>query len=373
MRVACFSPLPPRRSGIADFSAALLPHLAHHVELQVFVEDSAAPIEGLCVRPGRDYRPAEFDLTLYQIGNNPDHVFVYDAALAHPGVVVLHEFNLHHLIAEATIRRGDWDAYLQEAEYNGGSEALAYARRVRTLEAGPDYEGVAMNRRLLESSRAVMALNRFTADQVRRAGCAVPVGVIPHGAAVPEARRHEYRSRLGIDETTPLLGIFGFLKPYKRIAESLRAFQRLVRLEPRARMILAGEEHPDLPLRRLIASLGLDAHVRVLGYVPIEDFVEYIGAVDICISLRYPTAGESSGPLLRALGLGRAVLVSDVGSFTELPGDICLKVPVGEQEVDFIYEYLNLLVERPEIARAMGERARRWVLENCSWDRVACQ
>ncbi len=41
-----------------------------------------------------------------------------------------------------------------------------------------------------------------------------------------------YRHRLGLDETIPLIGIFGFLKPYKRIAESLRAFRRLVRLAP---------------------------------------------------------------------------------------------------------------------------------------------
>ena len=56
----------------------------------------------------------------------------------HPGVVVLHEANLHHLIADVTIRRGDWDAYLQEVERNGGPEALEYARRhVRTLAARP--------------------------------------------------------------------------------------------------------------------------------------------------------------------------------------------------------------------------------------------
>jgi SAM-dependent methyltransferase len=96
-----------------------------------------------------------------------------------------------------------------------------------------------------------------------------------------------------------------------------------------------------------------------------------MSAVDICISLRYPTAGESSGPLLRALGLGRPVLVSDIGSFAELPDDVCLKVPVDGSEIDFIFEYLNLLVSRPELARALGERARKYVKERCAWERVA--
>ena len=63
---------------------------------------------------------------------------------------------------------------------------------------------------------------------------------------------------------------------------------------------------------------------------------------------------------MRALGLGKAVIVSDVGSFSELPDDICLKVTVGPEEEDLIFEYLNVLVSRPDLARALGERARRW-------------
>src|SRR5262249_23409843 len=232
-------------------------------------------------------------------------------------------------------------------------------------------DNLPMNRRVLETSRALIVHSEFMAGQVRRAGGPLPIAVIPHGASMPEANPHAWRHKLGVDESTPLIGIFGFLKPYKRVAESLRAFQRLVRQEPRVRLILVGEEHPELPIRRLISSLGLESHARVLGYVPLEDFQQYIGAVDICLNLRYPTVGESSGSLLRALGLGRAVLVSQVGSFAELPDEICLKVPVDEHEVDFIFEYLNLLVTRPELARTMGETAKRYVAGYCSWDRVA--
>ena len=101
-------------------------------------------------------KPAAFDPSslrriLYQLGNNPHHVFAYEAALEHPGVVVLHEANLHHLIADVTIRRGDWDAYLQEVEISGGAEALEYAKRhVRTLERGPQYE-IPMLRTILDA------------------------------------------------------------------------------------------------------------------------------------------------------------------------------------------------------------------------------
>jgi glycosyltransferase involved in cell wall biosynthesis len=100
-----------------------------------------------------------------------------------------------------------------------------------------------MTRRLLEASRAVIVHSRHMACEVRKAGFRGPIVCIPHGAWIPDVDRLAYRQRLGLDETTPLIGVFGHLKPYKRIAESLRAFHRLLRLEPRAKMILGGEPH----------------------------------------------------------------------------------------------------------------------------------
>jgi len=359
MRVAFFSPLPPARSGIADYSQALIQSLKPLVELEVFSEASRA------------FDPSRFDIALYHLGNNVHHDFVYETALRHAGVVAMHESNLHHLMADLTIKRGDWDAYIRECEYHGGPQAAAYAARVRKLEVGPDYEGVPMTRRILEKARGLVVHSRYMREEMRAAGYAGPVAVIPHGAWIPEADRHAYRQRLGLDEITSLVGVFGYLKPYKRIAESLRAFRRLVRLVPNARMILVGEPHPEFPLEAMIGSMGLSANVRVLGFAPIEDFVGYLGACDIVLNLRYPTVGESSGTLLRSMGLGKAVMVSEVGSFQEFPDDVCLKVPVGPGEEDLIFEYLNLLVSRPDVAQALGARAKDYVARECNWAAVA--
>ena len=93
-------------------------------------------------------------------------------------------------------------------------------------------------------------------------------------------------------------------------------------------MILVGEPHPDFPLEAIIRSMGLSAHVRVLGFAPIEDFVGYMAACDIVLNLRYPTVGESSGTLLRALGLGKAVLVSERRLVSGVPGR-CLPEGAG--------------------------------------------
>src|SRR5947209_8476870 len=137
MRVAFFSPLPPARSGIADYSEALIESLKPLVDLEVFSS------------PERPFDPSRFDIALYHVGNNGFHAFVYETALRHPGVVVMHESNLHHLLADITIKRGDWDAYVAECEYNGGAPARAFAERVRKLEVGHDYDGLPMTGRVL--------------------------------------------------------------------------------------------------------------------------------------------------------------------------------------------------------------------------------
>jgi glycosyltransferase involved in cell wall biosynthesis/SAM-dependent methyltransferase len=359
MRIAFFSPLPPTRSGIADYSAALLDPLSKIVRVDTFD------------RKPEHFDPSQYDIAVYQLGNNPHHEFAYEGALQHPGVVVMHEANLHHLIAHLTIVRGDWDAYLKEIEFDAGAEAHQYAAEfVRTIKRPPDYD-IPMLKRVLANSRAAIVHSGAVESELRGQGFAAPVGKIPHGAWLLDGDRLAYRTRLGLTEATPLAGIFGFLKPYKRIAESLRAFRRLIRVIPDAKMILVGEAHPELPLADMIRSLGLSANVRHIGFAPIEDFNGYMSACDVVLNLRYPTVGESSGTLLRALGLGKAVVVSNVGSFGEYPDEICVKAPVDASEDDHIFEYLNLLFARPDVAQALGARARRWVEKECSWESVA--
>ena len=107
MRVAYYSPLPPERSGIADYSALLLPALGDLVEITI-------------VRRGRT-RPVAADVALYHVGNNPEaHGWIVDALRRRPGVVVLHDFVLHHLVAGLTIGRKDGHGYLAAMERDAG-------------------------------------------------------------------------------------------------------------------------------------------------------------------------------------------------------------------------------------------------------------
>nr|MCU0227044.1 hypothetical protein [Bryobacterales bacterium] len=207
MQVALVSPFPPSKSGIADYSAALA--------------DALAPLAQVTLVPDANSlaRLHPETLRIYQIGNNDAHGYAYREALTHPGIVVLHEANLHHLIAEITIKQGHWDAYMEAVEFDGGAPALAYAQAVRRLEVGPDYDGVPMLRRVLQAARGLVVHSHFVGAIARDYGYRGPMAVIPHGAWLPETDGQPWRRKLGLGPETPLIGIFGHLKPYKRIAE----------------------------------------------------------------------------------------------------------------------------------------------------------
>ena len=64
MKLAVFTPLNPARCGVSDYSEALLPRLARHGEIEVFV-DNYEPIgfpadDRLKIRPSTEYEPPRF-------------------------------------------------------------------------------------------------------------------------------------------------------------------------------------------------------------------------------------------------------------------------------------------------------------------------
>ena len=165
MKVAFYSPMPPAKSGIADYSATLVDSLRPLVDLQVIESDQTAPAA---------------DIALYQLGNNPYHGPAYQAAMQQPGVLVLHEANLHHLIADLTIKQGDWDAYVKAVGDNEGPAALDYAVRfVRTVQRGPQYE-LPLLRTALQNARGVIVHSDAVGKVVRDQGYTGPMKKILH-------------------------------------------------------------------------------------------------------------------------------------------------------------------------------------------------
>ena len=357
LRVALFTPLPPARTGIAEYAQSLIPELAKLVRLQVF---ESVP---------KRVNWAAFDVAIYQVANNPWHSAIYRLALDHPGIAVLHEPNLHELIRGLTFGTDGEKAYLDEVVYEIFGREHSNPHEIIGIDLPSG--SLTMARRLLDRSAGCVVHSHYAEREVRLKRYWGPLTVIPHGSEPRCLDVHQYRQSLGVPIAAPLIGLFGYHRPDKREMEGLRVFERLLKRYPNAHLVVVGEPHPEVPMQTWVEGQNLGRQVHQLGYLPLADFDAYLAACDVVVNLRHPTCGETSGTMMRAFGLGRTVVVSDTGSCQELPDEVCVRIPADVHEEDVLFGVLEWLLDHPLEAASIGGRAREWVAAQCTWSRVA--
>jgi glycosyltransferase involved in cell wall biosynthesis len=359
VKVAYFSPLPPERTGVADYSALLLPALEKRLDLTVVP------------RGRRRKAPRGTDIAVYHVGNNPDaHAWIVDALRRRPGVVVLHDFVVHHLVAGMTVGRRDGHGYLDAMELEHGVVGRLLAHGVLDKRIPPLWESrpedFPLARFVLEHATGVIVHSQAVRGLVRATGYEGRVWHVPHPAwPVPDLEPERVSAG-------PVVGCFGVVNASKRVPELLRAFAAVRERHPETMLLLAGPTSPGFDLDRRLQRLGLaDDGLRREDWVDERRLWSLMAGSDVSVNLRHPTMGETSGIAIRALSLGKPLVVSDVGWFSELPGEAALRVPVDANEVDTLAAALELLVTRADVREQMGRAASDLARREHDLERVA--
>ena len=311
MKISMYTPLPPEKTGVAHYASLLVPALSKRVDLEL---------------------NGGTGLPLYHLGNNPHHESIYRRAMSEPGVIVLHDLVLHHLIVEMTLARGDRDGYVEALRASHGEPGAAWARgRAAGLHSEMGNFLFPASIDIANRSTAVIVHNNYAADRLRSFGVKTPIVVVPH----------PYRP-LSAGTRKGVIGLFGFLTSAKRAEVVLEAFRRTKGRQ----LLVVGEPAPNIDVDAFRAE-----GITFTGYV--DDFDRYYAEVDRLVNLRYPSAGETSGTLIRALAAGKPVAVSDYAQFAELPDDVVYKIPFGDGEVDALADFfMRDLPDRSKEQRA---------------------
>ncbi|EID54224.1 glycosyltransferase family 4 protein [Saccharomonospora xinjiangensis] len=387
MRYRMWTPLPPERSGISDYSYELLEALSPIADVTAVsrVPENCLVPQGVSVS-GPESRPSAQDtLNIYHMGNHVGvHSWIYREALATPGIVVLHDtslldFNLGYF--------GGLDSagFREEVAYAHGPiwgdlHDPALLRGWPAVEVDGlkhlDNQTLTMERRLASASRGVIVHDPFSARLLRERYPAMPVHTVPSGAPVREdTDGAEIRARLGWNDDHVVFGIFGGFNRIKRTTVAVLAFADVRRRWPQARLVIAG--HADFPeivddVRRLIAELRITDSVHLALSPRKDEFEELISATDAVLNLRWPTAGETSAVMMRAFGAGKIVITSDLPQHRHLDPEFCLLVPTEpDTEALALFRLIEQVVCHPEQAREAGRKAREYVREHASWPVVA--
>ena len=383
LRVAWFSPMPPSRSGIAAYSDELLPLLRERgFAIDVYAEPPPNTPPGGTT--ARDFvwttRRRPYDLTVYQLGNAACHDYMWGYLFRYPGLVVLHDAQVHQARAQGLLKRylPRRDDYLAEFAANHPAAPPDIARLVAEGLGGSLFAHWPHIRLVLQAARLTAVHSAALAAQLHT-DYAVAVDAVAMGVADPLAAAEAIapaalRARYGIPADAIVVGAYGGVTPEKRLPEVIAAMAALVDEQPRLHLLVVGAAVAHYDVQADAAAHGLAARVHVTGFVPEAELPAHLAATDMCACLRWPSNGETSASWLRAIAAGRATIITELSHQPELPvvdprnwqplgpagqAPMALAVPVLDEQHALVCA-IDSLARSPERRARIGAAARHY-------------
>jgi len=168
-------------------------------------------------------------------------------------------------------------------------------------------------------------------------------------ALEPGLTKEIARKRLNIRSDHVIL-FFGYIREYKGLDILIAAMPEVVKRIPDAHLLIVGESYEKISrYTDQISRLGLQSNVTLINsFVPNEEVGLYFTAGDV-VCLPYRSATQS-GPLNIAYGMGKPVIVTDVGGLAEfvVPEKTGFVVPpenpaaIASAITDFYAKYSNV-------------------------------
>ncbi len=328
-RLAWFTPLPPIRSGISQYSIELIPTLLQNYEIDIFVnsqEDLLFSKSALNILDAHDFihKHAQdpYASIIYQMGNAPCHAYMWPYLVQYPGLVVLHDANLHHSRARTLLQEGRPDDYRTEFSYNHPSAPCGVAELGLNGLLGSLYYLWPMRQIILDASRTILVHNSWLANIIKQEQPTLPVEVVEMGVPPPESTQNannRLREIHHIDKDAILFTAFGKITPEKRISQILRSLASLNVHKHPWHLLLCGESVEHYRVEQEASNLGIGNQVSVTGYVSDDQMSDHLTASDIGLCLRWPSARETSASWLRFLAAGKPTIITDLSHLSEIP------------------------------------------------------
>lgn len=365
MRLNWFSPLPPAKSGIADYSFGILPELSSRAEVTLWTDRPGWDAQLERYAEVRLYQPERIDwaelnraeLSFYNIGNNHlHHAAIWQVSRQSPGIVILHDVRLHDFFE--SLYRGHWRdqaGYLAQIERHYGEEGLSIATDFVSARHG-DYDFMAqrfsMTGAVLEHALGAVVHTRDAFNELRTSNrCPVFYAPLPSAPILKSAKT------AGLPQPYRLI-IFGHIGRNRRLDAVLEALSQLP--ENLFKLDIYGEIDDARTLRQRIQTLNLKQAVTVHGYTPLAELDHALSNAQLAINLRYPTMGEASASQLRIWEHALPSLVTRVGWYASLSSDAVAHIR-PEHEVADIRAQLESFIQDPQRFARMGQHGRRLV------------
>lgn len=365
-KLAYVSPLPPEQTGIADYSALLLPELSRHYQIEVIVAQNRVSdpwIQARC--PIRSVQwflenAGQFDRILYHFGNSRFHRHMFDLLKVIPGVVVLHDFFLSGIVSSIPEK---WPLELYASHgYNAINDFLN-----DDIASTWKYP---CNATVIKDSLGVVVHSPYSLVLAKTFFGNRPI----HGEVIPLLRerpatidKSAARSNLGFSNEDFVVCSFGMIGPTKHSQDLLRAWldSSLAR-DTACHLVFVGKNVSGEYGDELVATINksrLGENVQITGWVEKEIFCQYLAAADLGVQLRTLSRGETSASVLDCMSYGLATIVNANGSMTYLDKQAVKMLPELFTDEELI-DAIEMLKRETALRNALSVRAKNIVLKN---------
>jgi len=362
-----FSPLPPAKTGIAAYTARILPALCRQAQIILWTDqDEWAPaLENYA--EVRRYQPERIawaelnrsDMSVYHIGNNRlFHGPIWQVSRCHPGIVILHDLCLQHFFAG--LYRDQWNdraGYVAQMEryygQTGHQDAEAFWNGCLTV----DYmvESYPLTSLAVDNALGVLMHSAHDRDDLQwKNPCPVIYAPLPYPASQRAPEMHPARIHAG--GLPYRIIIFGYIDVNRRLDALLQAIAGLPERDQFC-LDIYGQLWDHDYVHRQIQSLGLQELVTWHGFVSEAELNAALETSHLGINLRYPTMGEASLSQLQMWDHALPTLVTQVGWYANCPEDAVAFVRPGH-EISDIQAHLRAFLANPDRFAIMGKRGR---------------
>lgn len=373
------SPFPPKKSGISDYSTVLVKALEKRFEITLLIEDYEISDATLKKFPVARYGVDEIDFNhydyyIYNIGNNPEyHKYIYQCALEHPGMIILHDMVIYYLFVGYYQDAGN----LYSSVYNkqGIEDFLTIKEAVKKdgpalLEQKHMADKLALNKELIMSGNKIMVHSKYAYETIMNTGLINQdlirqinlIAQIDKDTAIVD--KGKLFRKYNIPKDAFIISSFGYIAGTKLNKEVCHAVRKLKeKLNKKIVYLMVGEgNYVDDELE--------DGFIIKTGFTELDEFNSFVGYSDIIVNLRYPSMGETSGAMLRILQMGKACITNNGGWFSELPDDCVCKIELNDV-VGNLEKALVDLIENENTRRNYEMNAKKYVEEKYGHDLIA--
>ncbi|MDQ3322387.1 MAG: glycosyltransferase family 4 protein [Acidobacteriota bacterium] len=238
-----------------------------------------------------------------------------------------------------------------------------------------------LQRFVLNNVSKVIAVSNAVETNLRKTFPAEKIAVIYNGIETEkrtEANQQNFRNSFRQSHDIPfdavLIGIVGELKPLKGQEDFVLAAQIIARKFPDARFVVVGKDNARnqnfrQKLKRLVKIFNLESHFLWLDWV--EETVELLGALDVFVSASH---SESFGlAIVEAMASSCAVVATDTNGAKEIIDDNKTGKLVSIGNPVELAEAVGALLADEKLRRALGENARKAVLERFGVERMVVE